>query len=197
MANTWNDHAGDWDDNPDVRLYADQAFTSLIATADVSGPDWSTKRVLDFGCGTGLLAEKVAPYVGEVIAVDTSDKMVSVLDSKRIPKVTAIHCDILENEFLVEDVLRSGFDLIYASSVCGFLPDYERAVLALARHVRVGGHFIQWDWQASPDDAFGLSKDKIRTALEMAKFRSVRVRQAFSVEADGRAIPVLIGSGVI
>ena len=79
MTDNWNEHASSWDDKPEVKLYADKAFASLVAQTDLRGAGWTSKRVLDFGCGTGLLAQKVAPYVGELIAVDTSEKMIAVL----------------------------------------------------------------------------------------------------------------------
>lgn len=196
MTDTWNGHADGWDDNPDVKFYADQAFASLVSTIDFRGTGWTSKRVLDFGSGTGLLAQKVAPYVGELIAVDTSDRMIAILENKNITNVSAVHVDILAAEHRCEVDLQSGFDLIYASSVCSFLPDYESAVLALARLLRPGGSFIQWDWQASDGDDFGLSENRIRDALQTAGFGSIRVRQAFTIETDGKTMPVLVGAGI-
>lgn len=196
MTDTWNDHADGWDDNPDVKFYADQAFASLVATTDVRSPSWASKRVLDFGSGTGSLAQKVAPYVSELIAVDTSEKMIAVLEKKNIPNVIAVHGDILVANHEHDLDLKSGFDLIYASSVCGFLPDYEGTVLALAQLLRVGGRFIQWDWQAADGDDIGLSKPKVRDALQTANFGSIQVEQAFSIETDEQTLPVLIGTGV-
>lgn len=197
MTDPWNEHASSWDDNPDVRLYADQAFASLVAQTDLRRGGWTSKRVLDFGCGTGLLAQKVAPYVGELIAVDTSEKMIAVLENKKISNVVAVHGDILASDSKCEVDLGAGFDIIYASSVCGFLPDYEGAVLALARLLRPGGHFIQWDWRASDGEEFGLSEHEIRKALEAARLESIRVEQAFSFETDEQTIPVLIGAGEV
>jgi len=106
MTDTWNDHADSWDDNSDVKFYADQAFASLVSTIDIRGTGWTSKRVLDFGCGTGLLAQKVAPYVSELIAVDTSERMVAVLENKHIPNVIAVHGDILAPDHQCEVELR-------------------------------------------------------------------------------------------
>jgi predicted TPR repeat methyltransferase len=196
MTETWDEHADGWDNNPDVKFYADLAFASLVSTADIRDSDWKSKRVLDFGCGTRLLAQQVAPYVFELIAVDTSEKMIAVVENRHIPNVIAVHGDILATDHRCEVDLQSGFDLIYASSVCGFLPDYEGAVLALARLLRSGGRFIQWDWRASDGDDFGLSENRIRNTLKTAKFESIRVEQAFSIETDEQTLPVLIGTGI-
>jgi SAM-dependent methyltransferase len=194
MAEDWNDYADGWDDSSDVRLYADRAFASLVSTVDIRAPVWKSKRVLDFGCGTGLLAEKVAPYVGDLIAVDTSDKMIAVLERKKLDRVTALCGDILDDALRAR-IGPSGFDLIYASSVCGFLPDYEKTVVSLARLLKPGGRFVQWDWLASGDDGTGLTMGRIERALGKAGLQSVQAGRAFSMAANGTDLPVLIGVG--
>ena len=144
-----------------------------------------------------MLAEKVAPHVHELVAVDTSVKMIEVLKSKDVRNVTAVHGDILDDGLRFERSLLSDFDLIYASSVCGFLPDYENAVISLTRLLKRGGNFVQWDWQASDGDDFGLSKDQVRSALNKAQLGFIRVEPAFAIEADEQTLPVLIGAGVL
>jgi len=39
-------------------------------------------KVLDFGCGTGLLSFFLQPYVGEITGIDTSKGMIEVFDKK-------------------------------------------------------------------------------------------------------------------
>lgn len=39
-------------------------------------------RIMDFGSGTGLLLTEIAPYVGEITAVDVSSSINNVLRSK-------------------------------------------------------------------------------------------------------------------
>ena len=79
---TWDEHAKDWDDNEAVRTYAKAAFESLTALCDKRGFRLKEARVCDFGCGTGLLTEKLSPLCQEIAAVDTSSKMIEVLDKK-------------------------------------------------------------------------------------------------------------------
>ncbi len=42
--------------------------------------------VLDFGCGTGILSESLAPKVKQVIGVDMSPKMVDAYNAKAAAK---------------------------------------------------------------------------------------------------------------
>lgn len=196
MPEDWNEHAENWDDDASVKFYARQAFASLNALINMRDASWKSKRVLDFGCGTGLLAEKISPYVKEVVAVDTSEKMIAALTRKRIQNATTIHADVLDSDSQHEGNCFSEFDLVYASSVCSFLPSYEHAVVVLTRALKQGGHFVQWDWQASEEDGFGLTVNQISNALERARLNSIRVDPAFTIHADGQTMPVLIGTGV-
>ena len=196
MTDDWNDYADGWDDNSDVRLYATQAFAALDARVDMRGKNWQSSRVLDFGCGTGLLTEKIAPHVMEVVAVDTSDKMIAVLNEKNLRNVRAVHGDVLTGDIRDKGDWFSNFDLICASSVCGFLPDYGGAVTELADLLRKGGLFVQWDWQSSGSDGFGLTKHQIKEALTAAHLSSIRVEQVFEIETDAQTMPVLMGAGV-
>ncbi|SDX85481.1 Methyltransferase domain-containing protein [Ruegeria halocynthiae] len=196
MTDDWNDYADGWDDNNDVRYYASRAFASLDEHLDLCGKNWKSKRVLDFGCGTGLLAEKIAPHVAEVVAVDTSENMIAVLKAKNLPNVRAVHGDMLAGNVQEVEIGFSGFDLICASSVCAFLPDYRGAVAVLAGLLHKGGQFVQWDWQASDDNGFGLTLHQMKTALEAARLGSIRVEQVFEINSDARTMPVLMGAGI-
>ncbi len=79
MSDSWDEYAEGWDSNPDVIKYSQLAFDSLSSHYDLSG-----LKVLDFGCGTGLLTEKIASIAASVLAVDTSSKMIKVLMNKRL-----------------------------------------------------------------------------------------------------------------
>ncbi|MBY6057897.1 class I SAM-dependent DNA methyltransferase [Leisingera daeponensis] len=196
MNDDWNDYADGWDGNSDVRRYANCAFASLDEYAGISGGGWQARRVLDFGCGTGLLSEKLAPHVKEVVAVDTSERMIAVLQDKALPNVRALHADILGGSAGGAGNGLSGFDLICASSVCSFLPDYNGAVAVLAGLLNRGGTFVQWDWLASDEGGSGLTLRHVREALREAGLGSIRAEQAFAMDAGGPAMPVLMGAGI-
>ena len=81
-TNEWDEYATGWDINEDVREYANKAFDTFEQNVAPALSTPSKSRVLDFGCGTGLLAEKLAGRCGEIVAIDSSPKMIEVLEKK-------------------------------------------------------------------------------------------------------------------
>ncbi len=192
MAENWDEHAINWDRDDHVRFYADQAFASLIVHVNIQDDEWRTRRILDFGCGTGLLSERLAPLVADVVAIDTSQSMIEVLDRKEIGNVTTICADIDDPAVRIDATWFSEFDLVVASSVCGFLPDYEATLGVLAQPLNEGGFFAQWDWLA-PDDEPGMTVSRIAHAFDAVDLIPVHIGQAFSVTFDGDEMPVVMG----
>ena len=82
MSDDWDDHAAGWDGDPAARAYAEQAHRSLVDALAAFSMTIDGLRVLDFGCGTGLLTERLASSCRAIDAVDTSVAMLAVLDDK-------------------------------------------------------------------------------------------------------------------
>lgn len=76
MGDSWDDCASTWDEDPTVREYSNKAFESLIAQVPLN----NALRILDFGCGTGLLTEKLRTTLPSchIVALDVSRKMIEV-----------------------------------------------------------------------------------------------------------------------
>ena len=191
--NEWDELATKWDVNEDVREYAEKAFKSWAKNVAPGLLNLSKSRVLDFGCGTGLLAEKLAEHCGEVVAVDTSPKMVEVLKKKieRSDAINIVASDVTVNAETIKDhpLLSSKFDLIVASSVCSFLPDYESTLCDLSLMMSLDGWFVQWDWAAD------MPEEKIRDAFRASGLVEQSVGQEFSMESNGNSAPVVMGVG--
>lgn len=189
----WRDEAQGWDQNPVVVAYADAAFASLLAAVSVT----ERTRVLDFGCGTGLLSERLAPLCAEVVAVDASAAMIDVLRAKSLPKVRAAVARWTPENISGDPLAAEPFDLIVCSSVCAFLDDYPGAAAMLASRLAPGGHFVQWDWEYSPDadPPFGLTRDDITRALTSAGLDVVSVDTGFDVPIEDERMRPLMGVG--
>jgi len=177
MTNEWDNMADFWDEHDDVIKYSKKTFVSLNDTIDLKN-----KRVLDFGCGSGLLTEKIASKADAVFAMDTSAGMISVLKNKKIPNVTS-YCDELSIDFIKKYAQElQTFDIIVASSVCAFLENYEEILTLLKSLLKPGGVFIQWDWllqEYKIDEGFDLRS--VKTALDKVGLSTVCVRYDFSL----------------
>lgn len=99
-------------------------------------------QILDVGCGTGALAQRLAGEGYEVTGVDPSDGMLDVL-RERAPSITAVHGDGTDLPF--ED---NSFDLAYCVAVMHHVAEPEAVRKTLAEMVRVtrsGGRVLVWD----------------------------------------------------
>ncbi len=118
MSESWDEYAEGWDSNSDVVLYSRKAYNTLCEILNPEGID-----ILDFGCGTGLLTELLSPAAKRILGLDSSGKMISILENKHLSNVDTQTAELTEDTIKSNVALRSKFDLIVASSVCAFLPN--------------------------------------------------------------------------
>lgn len=190
---SWDDEAATWDEGVLQRAYAAAAFESLqekaLGRAGLAIPG---ARICDFGCGTGLLTERLADLAAHIDGVDISTGMLAVLDAKASRNGW-------QHVHTHRAVPPGGapYDLVVCSSVCAFLEDYPGAVRTLVQRLRPGGLFVQWDWELDPTEAepMGLSRAQIRAALDAAGLQQVVVDTGFEVTVEGRTMRPLMGSG--
>jgi SAM-dependent methyltransferase len=99
-------------------------------------------RVLDVGCGTGVLAERLAERGYEVTGVDPSEGMLEIM-RRRSPASAAVRASGTELPF--ED---SRFDLVYTVATLHHIAEPAAVAGTLAEMVRVtrpGGRIVVWD----------------------------------------------------
>jgi len=189
LSSDWDEHAGDWDTNEDVVLYAEKAFQSLCRLVSLDG-----LRVMDLGCGTGLLTEKIASLAEMVVSLDTSPKMLSVLSDKGLPNVVVFEEELSRKLIADHTVLQSGFDLIVASSVCSFLPDFEGTLSLLKPLLVRRGLFVQWDWwTGSGESEHGFTKEQVEDVYRQVGLEPVSVAPSFSLQIAESEMSVLMG----
>ena len=147
-------------------------------------------RVVDFGCGTGLLTEQLVSAGAAVDAVDTSPEMLRVLDRK-----IAQHGWTTVKTGTELPATGQVYDLIVCSSVCSFLDDYPGTAAHMVSLLRPGGLFVQWDWERTGDDDHGLSKDEINDALDRAGLVDVSAKTGFTTTVNDHTMSPLVGVG--
>lgn len=162
VTREWNSMADDWDDL--ARVHAQSFYQMLRMHRLLPAPDADNTEklvVLDFGCGTGLLTEKLQRTAMTVIAIDASPRMIDLLQEKVLSRewdnVIVMKTVIAQPSGAVDSLLEeySGrVDLIVASSVLNFIPesDLQSSLSVLAQLLKPGtGRFCHSDW---PHDEF-------------------------------------------
>lgn len=67
-----------WESNPATEQFAQSVFEQLQQLTQLDGI-----KVLDFGCGTGQLSQRLSPMVKDIVALDASEAMIEELDKKK------------------------------------------------------------------------------------------------------------------
>lgn len=110
--------------------------------------------IIDFACGTGLVAQKLAPYMpkGEIIGVDISQFMLDEFEAKgsalktQYPdfKTSAVCGDVLDPSF-DWSLVEGKADIVVCSLAFHHFHDYHAVCNALKRMAKPGGWLMIYD----------------------------------------------------
>lgn len=168
--------AGDWD-----RLRSD-LFGDTFFLWGVLGLIDPALVVGDLGCGTGQLTEVVAPYVKQVVAVDSSADM---LDAARVRLGGAPNVDLRQGELESLPIEAGVLDAAMLSLVLHYSPSPGRALAEVGRVLRPGGRVLVVDMLPHERQEYqqqmghvwlGFSEKQIGKFLTDAGFSDVRTR---------------------
>eukprot|EP00040_Diaphanoeca_grandis_P002906 m.23073 g.23073 ORF g.23073 m.23073 type:complete len:227 (+) comp14055_c0_seq1:188-868(+) len=198
---SWDDAAAGWDTDPIVNAYSAAALVAVKAELVTHNVDVKTMRVLDFGCGTGILSLSLASECREVVSLDPSEKMIAALCNKvETNDLKNVHPMVGTLEEALADARLSAsapFDLVVCSSVCAFLDDYPATAKQLGSLLKGGGVFVQFDWEFIETDKepFGLTRPRIEKALTDAGFDNVVAKIGFEAKIEDMTMKPLMGVG--
>lgn len=155
-------------------------------------------HLLDFGSGTGLLLERIAPLVRKITAVDVSRAMNEQLNAKR----EAIGCEL---EILEIDLEKSSTDQLFDGIISSMTMHHVRDVDAMFRKfysMLDEGGFIALSDLESEDGSFhtedtgvfhfGFNRDAIAQIASAAGFKNVEVTNASVVHKPQGDFPVFL-----
>lgn len=189
MSDSWDDYAEEWDTNSDAIAYSERVFESLLNEVDIEG-----LNIFDFGCGTGLLTERMSPLANRIVALDLSGKMIDVLESKNLPNVVSISEPLTSQVIGNNSAFIDKFNVIVASSVFSFLSEYVSTLKLLKSLLVPDGLLLQWDWLSPGEDSeFGLSETDVNESLTEAGFYQVSITNPFSLASSKGTMPVVMG----
>jgi trans-aconitate methyltransferase len=127
-------------DAPVVQSWQAQAYRENARfVADLAGPvlEWLDpkpgERILDLGCGDGVLTEALAQRGCRVTGVDASDDL---LDAASKRGVDVRHMDGQDLTFDNE------FDAVFSNAALHWMTAAEKVIDGVSRALKPGGHFV-------------------------------------------------------
>ncbi len=137
----------EWTHFADWRHSGETNFNDYFQGIDLAS--LNGRLVLDAGCGMGRHARQVAPFAGQVVAVDFSRAIDQVSHNvAELKNVDCVQADVLALPFA-----DGAFDFVYSLGVLHHIAETERALRGLVRKVRPGGKlrvYLYWKrhgWQ--------------------------------------------------
>lgn len=165
MTDSFAEKAKTFDNNPVVVDIARKFFDEMNRTLEIN----NSLRILDFGCGTGLVGLQFAPLVDSIVMVDKSKAMLSVLQD-RIKSAALANIEIMEGEISDLPIENLSIDLIVSSMAFHHIEDISGLLKTLYGLLKKNGYIVISDIFAE-DGAFhgpevaphsGFNPDEIR-----------------------------------
>ena len=100
----------------------------------ITAPYARGARVLELGCGTGLILGRIARTAKEAVGIDLSEGMAQQARERGLDARIGSVCDLPFDD--------EQFDLTYSFKVLAHVPDIEAALREAARVTRPGGHLL-------------------------------------------------------
>jgi ubiquinone/menaquinone biosynthesis C-methylase UbiE len=114
----------------------DRGYHKLIddQAAAIVGRYAAGKQVLEVGCGTGLILQRVAATAGSATGVDLSPGMLRAARARGLEVVEGSATDL--------PFADASFDVAYSFKVLAHIPDWDGCMRELVRVTRPGGHIV-------------------------------------------------------
>lgn len=112
-----------------------------------AAPSWTGARVLEVGCGTGVVSRDLARRVGpggSVLGVDPSPWLLR--EAERLAQAQHLtNLEFTRGDARNLDLPSDSFDAAVAHTVLCHVPDAAALIAELTRVVRPGGHLVLFD----------------------------------------------------
>jgi len=99
------------------------------------------KRVIDIGCGGGILAESMARKGADVTGIDLSEKALKVADLHSLESGAKVRYKLIAAEAMAE-AEAGQYDVVTCMEMLEHVPDPAAIVKACATLVKPGGHIF-------------------------------------------------------
>ncbi|HDP34191.1 MAG TPA: class I SAM-dependent methyltransferase [Candidatus Hydrogenedentes bacterium] len=188
----FDDEAATWDDKPRRSVLIEDIFNTMKNEI----PLRRDMKALDFGCGTGALAMRLAPLVGFITGADISRGMLDVFKGKMVEHHVN-NAETLLMEADRYDALTGAYDLIVSSMTLHHIENISPLLKHFLNILAPGGYLAIAD--LDPDGGLfhgenagvfhaGFDRETLRRSFLEAGFATTRCVTAAETEkpaADG------------
>jgi 2-polyprenyl-6-hydroxyphenyl methylase/3-demethylubiquinone-9 3-methyltransferase len=130
MAERWWDTQGEFKTLHDINPLRIQFIQSY---ADIAG-----KRIVDVGCGGGILTEGLAKHGADALGIDLSEELIDIADLHGLESGVSAHYQKISAEALAQQQPES-FDHVTCMEMLEHVPDPGSIISACATLVKPGG----------------------------------------------------------
>lgn len=139
----------------------------------------TSKSLLDYGSGTGLVSLELSDLAGSVLLVDSSKKMLEVAQAKISQKGIA-NSRVLYSDF-TQETPELKADIVLLSLVLLHIPDTKKILEQLFQILNYGGKLIVVDFDKNekidhPKVHNGFSHEGLKKTLSDVGFTSIEMK---------------------
>jgi cyclopropane fatty-acyl-phospholipid synthase-like methyltransferase len=190
--------ASTWDSDPEKVRRAQAAATAIRAAVPL---DAST-RLLEYGAGTGLVAQFLAPDVGSVTLAEPSSGMRAVMADKIADARLPASARVWDLDLTEAPAPDERFDVIVSVMTLHHVVELTRVLESFVTLLSGGGHLCVVDLQSEDgsfhrhDPAFeghhGFAVAELTERLQAAGFVDVQIDGCGELEKDGTIYPLFL-----
>lgn len=185
-----------WDDDPAkverARVVAERIVERLSPGAGT--------RLLEYGAGTGLVAQALAGHVGPITLSDPSEGMRAAMHAKVEAGTLPAEAHIIDLDLAHHRPTDPSFDLAVAVQVLHHVVDLDPVLVGFHASLEPGGHLCIVDLEKE-DGSFhgegfgghhGFDRTELAAQLRQAGFVETTFEHVIDVDRDGRAFPLFL-----
>lgn len=197
MSGEFDERAQAWDDDPRRIERAGRVAEVLRSVVPLD----AGMRLLDFGAGTGLLAQALASDVGSVVLVDASVGMREVASSKAAAGVFGP--DALVTTLEERASAAGEVDVVVSLMAVHHVADLARTLRLLREQLRPGGTLAIVDLEKDVDGSFhdpdfvghhGFDRSEMARLLTEAGFAHVALQHCVAIPKNERTYDLFLAT---